>query len=547
MSRWLPRIGLALVAWAAAAPADAGAANPAAATNLVVRKVSVFGNNTFKFTGSNGIGNFEIKTAFGEGVKEFALPPGIYQISETVPDGWQQVSNGCHHIVIAPGSQKITCEIVNMMMMGMQGVRVHIKKYLDGKPATTDSAKGYAFPMTATWKEPTGPQTTQPYTLAPDSYIVDTQPLAQGSFFTTSEVTNDLDPTSKVFPRDCDCPPGKYQLVGYSVSSVSFADAAASPVSPSPLPFHNLTGDVWVVVHNKSCLSPGWLKVIKLTTSGDGTFNFTSDKAAIGPFSITTTGGFGFKVLEVPAGTYDIVEQYTPGWTTVNSTCEDVVVEPGKTAVCTVTNKKAVYYGEIRGRKCQVTTKGGLQDCIPLEGWKIYLDRNNNGSFDPGEPSDLTNAKGRYRFQNLVPGNYVVREVPKAGWVQVYPASGAYHVTVQPGQIVKNKNFGNLKCDYGRIGGVKFEDKNCNGWRDPGEGGLANWTIVLKRVGTNTQLTTTTNAKGEYVFDNLAPGTYLVTEVQKNGWIQTTPNPAPIVVTWGTDLDDVNFGNRRLW
>lgn len=547
MTRWLPRIGLALVAWAAVAPADAGAANPPAATNLAVRKVSVFGNAKFQFTGSNGIGNFEIQTAFGEGVKEFALPPGIYHITETVPDGWQQASNGCSTVVVPAAPAKVTCEVVNMMMMGMQGVRAHIKKYLDGKPATTDAAKGYAFPMSATWKEPTAAQTTQTYTLGPDSYIVDTQPLAQGSFFVTSEVTNDLDPASKVLPLNCNCEPGKYQLLGYSVSNVSFADAATKPVSPAPLPFNDLTTDVWVIVHNKSCLSPGWMKVIKLTNSGDGTFTFTSDKPELAPFSITTAGGLGFKLLQVPAGTYDIDEQYTPGWTEVSSTCDAVTVEPGKVTVCTVTNKKAVYFGEIRGRKCQVTTPGGLKDCTPLAGWTIYIDRNNNGSLDPGEPSDVTNANGRYRFQNLVPGNYIVREVHKAGWVQVYPASGSHLVTVQPGQIVKQKNFGNLKCDFGRIGGVKFDDRNCNGWRDPGEQGLANWTIVLKRVGTNTQQTTTTNAKGEYEFNNLAPGTYIVTEVQKNGWIQTTPNPAPVVVTWGTDVDDLDFGNRRLW
>lgn len=551
MTRWIPRVGLALLALAFSAPADAG--NPVGVDpkpNLVVRKVSVFGNALFNFSAE--FGAFNIQTAFGEGEKEFALAPGIYHVTETLPTGWTQVSNGCKTVVVPAPPAKVTCEVVNMMMMGMQSARVHVKKYLDGKPATAAAANNYAFPMKASWQEPNAAPKSETYTLGPDSYVADSAPLMQGSKFLTSELTNDISPSSKVLPPNCDCEPGKFQLIGYSVSDVSFADAADNPISPSPLPFNNVTADLWVVVHNKTCVKPGWLKVIKQTTGGDdGTFTFgitSTPPVQPASFSITTTGGVGFKTLELPAGTYEIAEDDAPGWTEFSSTCESVVVEPGKFVTCTVVNKPRAYYGEIRGRKCQdVNGDGNLADCKPLAGWTIYLDTNKNGSLDPGEVSTTTNANGRYRFQNLPTGTYVVREVLKPGWIQTFPASGKHQVTLSAGQVVKGKNFGNLKCDYGRIGGVKFEDKNCNGWRDHGEQGLANWTIVLKRVGSATQVTTTTNHLGEYEFDNLAPGTYLVTEVQKTGWIQTTLPHPPIVVKWGSNIDDVDFGNRRVW
>jgi hypothetical protein len=58
-----------------------------------------------------------------------------------------------------------------------------------------------------------------------------------------------------------------------------------------------------------------------------------------------------------------------------------------------------------------------------LEEWQVYLDLNQNGKLDDGEPVAATDADGRYRFDNLRPGRYVVAEVVKPGWEQTYPNS----------------------------------------------------------------------------------------------------------------------------
>ena len=95
----------------------------------------------------------------------------------------------------------------------------------------------------------------------------------------------------------------------------------------------------------------------------------------------------------------------------------------------------------------------------------LYLDQNNNGSFDPGTDPRLPNvsvelvdsggnvvtttqsdSNGNYSFSGVVPGVYTVRVVAGdpdlGGAVPSAPASGALSVTVNPGAASSNQNFG---------------------------------------------------------------------------------------------------------
>jgi hypothetical protein len=60
-----------------------------------------------------------------------------------------------------------------------------------------------------------------------------------------------------------------------------------------------------------------------------------------------------------------------------------------------------------------------------LQGWTIYIDGNGNGTLDATEPTTVTGANGSYTFTNVPPGNYVLREVQQAGWVQTVPPAKA--------------------------------------------------------------------------------------------------------------------------
>lgn len=110
---------------------------------------------------------------------------------------------------------------------------------------------------------------------------------------------------------------------------------------------------------------------------------------------------------------------------------------------------------------------------------------------------------------------------------------------------ITNVNFGNVQL--GSISGLKYNDLNGNGLRDPNEPTLSNWQIYLD-LNTNSQLdanepATFTDGAGNYFFANLPPGTYRVREVLQPNWKRTTPNPEPITLNSGTNIGGVNFGN----
>jgi RHS repeat-associated protein len=78
-----------------------------------------------------------------------------------------------------------------------------------------------------------------------------------------------------------------------------------------------------------------------------------------------------------------------------------------------------------------------------LPNWTVYLDSNNNGRRDPGEPFTTTDADGNYSFTNLAPGNYVVADERQPGWLQTAPTTGSYALTVAAGQVLAGIDFGN--------------------------------------------------------------------------------------------------------
>ncbi len=104
----------------------------------------------------------------------------------------------------------------------------------------------------------------------------------------------------------------------------------------------------------------------------------------------------------------------------------------------------------------------------------------------------------------------------------------------------------------GTISGEKYNDLNRNGKKDVGEPGLSGWVIKLMLDnGTSTDTdtiiaTTTTDGNGNYTFANIAPGTYDVREVHQKGWRRMSKNPKDIVITGGSVVTDVDFGNATM-
>lgn len=93
----------------------------------------------------------------------------------------------------------------------------------------------------------------------------------------------------------------------------------------------------------------------------------------------------------------------------------------------------------------------------------------------------------------------------------------------------------------GSIGDKVWNDSNRNGIQDNNESGIPNVTVKLLDNNENQIRTTTTNNSGDYLFDNLQPGTYKVEVVKPSGY-EYSPN------NQGTDdsLDsDVNPNTNK--
>jgi len=76
------------------------------------------------------------------------------------------------------------------------------------------------------------------------------------------------------------------------------------------------------------------------------------------------------------------------------------------------------------------------------------LDLNDNEQLDSGEPSQVADSTGLYRFDNLLPQEYVVRQVLPDGWEQ--PTEGAFFVDVKARSVV-GLGFPSRKVDFAPI------------------------------------------------------------------------------------------------
>jgi SdrD B-like protein len=223
----------------------------------------------------------------------------------------------------------------------------------------------------------------------------------------------------------------------------------------------------------------------------------------------------------------------------------------------------------------RVEDKRFCEDSFCVSGVK-FEDRNGNGVRDSGEPglagveiraegesgprrSGRTGSDGSFQICGLEHGqDYRITETVPFGFTQTAPLDDrrSRRLIAQDFGffvIFCDENFSGL--DFGNqlipnaIGGIKFEDLNANGLRDPGEPGLAGFTISLTPAspGTPPLGTVVTDANGQFLFTNVAAGSYILSETQQAGFSLTVPalNAIPVTLTAGGSSIANEFGNFR--
>ncbi|GAA3431444.1 SdrD B-like domain-containing protein [Kutzneria kofuensis] len=312
----------------------------------------------------------------------------------------------------------------------------------------------------------------------------------------------------------------------------------------------NRLGDfVWVDGNHNGIQDAGEPGVpgVSVTLKGATTGSTTTDANGKYAFDNLPDGTYTvcFDVAKLPAqyGDYALTKQ--------NAASHNGTDSAADTAGCTMTTTLGV------GHRQDLTLDAGISAPPNQLGDFVWVDGNRNGIQDAGEPgvqgvavtlkgtayATTTDAGGKYLFDNLPDGTYTVcfdvAKLPaQYGEYQVTKLNVANHngtdSAADPANgCTKSTTLGvghrkDLTLDAGivapanRIGDFVWSDKNGNGIQDAGESGIPGVTVTLK----GTSYSTTTDASGKYLFDNLPDGTYTVCFAVTGKYAVTKQNAA---------------------
>lgn len=175
----------------------------------------------------------------------------------------------------------------------------------------------------------------------------------------------------------------------------------------------------------------------------------------------------------------------------------------------------------------QVITNTGA----PAAGVPVYLDLNDNNILDNSEPSTISDAMGNFTFLQLAAGRYHVAAIGQAGYQPQPPG----FVTVDvPANGINSQVAVIIETNAPGISGTLFYDANqTNTFQPPNDTPLAGDTVYIDANGNGVldagETTSTTDALGNFYFD-VAPGTYQLRVVPRNGFHQNAPGYINVVV-----------------
>ena len=107
--------------------------------------------------------------------------------------------------------------------------------------------------------------------------------------------------------------------------------------------------------------------------------------------------------------------------------------------------------------------------------------------------------------------------------------------------------------ETGSISGTKYADLDESGNISAGDDGIEGWGISLYEDADDDGVadpgelvaSATTDANGDYSFDGLDPGSYIVVEEDRAGWTHVTASELPVELAEGQDSTGNDFLNRQ--
>jgi hypothetical protein len=229
---------------------------------------------------------------------------------------------------------------------------------------------------------------------------------------------------------------------------VTFTDAATPATGPDIGEFRLVTisGSVYNDVNGNGSRDAGepglagWLVYDDLNSSG---VFLPGD-----PYTVSAGAQGSYTLSGVGPGTHHLRELPLPGWfATGPAGGYTVTTASGQNLSDQDFGNQLFNPASISGVVFEDLNAAGVQEVGDpgVAGWRVYIDANNTGIFDPGDQFVDTDAQGNFSLGGLLPGTYTVREVLQSGWQRSAPAAGFYTVTVGAGQSVGGSDFGNYR------------------------------------------------------------------------------------------------------
>ncbi|MCY2963260.1 MAG: cadherin domain-containing protein [Planctomycetota bacterium] len=254
-----------------------------------------------------------------------------------------------------------------------------------------------------------------------------------------------------------------------------------------------------------------------------------------------TTGVDGsYLISGVTPGSVRVLEVVPSGWRATNplSGSHTLALKNGENASGFDFGNYAPHDASLSGTVFDDVNKDGVRNAGEkgLPGITVYLDTNDNGALDAGEPQTTTaedqfftpgfDEAGTYSFTHLAMGSHTVRVVLPAVLSSTPSAQLVHTVTLAAAEARTGVDTAAV-FRPNEIHGVKFDDANGNHQRDVGESGIGGATVYVD-LNRNDALdvgepTTVTAVDGSYSFGELTPGAYVVRAVTSSGEASSYP------------------------